>query len=357
MAASAASARRMPPLPTLKDILRMYKIGAKKSLSQNFIMDPRVLRKIARLPGKLEDKYAIEIGPGPGGITRAILAENVKELHVIEKDPRFLPSLKILQESVRPGQLKINIGDCLHYNVQKMFPKDIMRPWDSAETPPLCIIGNLPFNVATPYLIRTLKAMSEKSNAFYYGRSTLVLTFQHEVALRMVAPPNDRERCRLSVVCQNWAQVDYAFQLPGGAFVPAPQVDVGVVKLEPFREPYIDLPFAVVNKLVTAIFIGGKNKRLRTSLATVFREVVDDKQERLQMADKLVQNCGLHSDRTAVSLTMEEIKELCFAYDHLIHTNPYFSQTSEVLQDYEQLQDDGDDVCEEVNQPKYDVKF
>ncbi len=117
--------RRMPPLPTTKDLLRMYQIKAKKSLSQNFIMDPTILTKFARTAGNLQDAYAVEVGPGPGGITRAILEEGVKELHVIEKDPRFLPSLNMIKEVAGSDRLRINIGDCLTYNVQSKLPRSL----------------------------------------------------------------------------------------------------------------------------------------------------------------------------------------------------------------------------------------
>merc|ERR1711997_55779 len=109
--------RRMPPLPTTKDLLRLYRIKAKKSLSQNFIMDPSILQRFVKTAGNIDGKIAIEVGPGPGGITRAILDTNVKECHVIEKDPRFLPTLKLIKNAVGPERLHISISDCLHYNV------------------------------------------------------------------------------------------------------------------------------------------------------------------------------------------------------------------------------------------------
>ena len=136
----------MPPLPTTSDLLRLYGIKAKKKLSQNFILDPRILQRFVKIggkytkyipkkvsnksslnlwiiAGKIENEYAIEVGPGPGGITRAILDAQVKEVHVIEKDPRFIPTLKLIQESVGPERLFINIGDCLHFNASSKFYK------------------------------------------------------------------------------------------------------------------------------------------------------------------------------------------------------------------------------------------
>ena len=107
--------------------------------------------------------------------------------------------------------------------------------WDSPDRVPLTLYGNLPFNVATPFLIKNIKNMSEQSDIYSFGRVTAILCFQHEVALRMCAPPRTPERCRLSVICQNWADIHYKHMLPGGAFTPPPEVDVGIVRLNPLR--------------------------------------------------------------------------------------------------------------------------
>ena len=164
--------------------------------------------------GKIENEYAVEVGPGPGGITRAILDAKVKEVHVIEKDPRFIPALNLIRESVGSNRLHVNIGDCLHFNVSskyelpnfilsliavlKMFLCHITTcslnyftekfegkvpktEWNSPERPPLTLFGNLPFNVATPFIIRLLRNMSDKNDLFTFGRVPSILTFQHEV--------------------------------------------------------------------------------------------------------------------------------------------------------------------------------
>merc|ERR1712242_108663 len=166
------------------------------------------------------------------------------------------------------------MGDCLHYNISKRLEgKVIPTTWDSPLTPNLALFGNLPFNVATPFLIKLLKNMSEQSNIYAYGRTPSVLSFQHEVAMRMCAPPKTPERCRLSIVVQNWAEVHYAYNLPGGAFVPPPQVEVGVVKLTPLRQPYINLPYEVVDSVLHALFVGGKNKYIKTTLRTLFTQL------------------------------------------------------------------------------------
>ena len=314
MASKAGSlVRRLPPLPTLGDILRMYGIKAKKSLSQNFIMDPRILKKFADTAGELNNKYVIEVGPGPGGITRALLEAGAYQVHVIEKDARFLPSLHLLQEAAGEGKLHISIGDCLHYNPEGIFPSSVSKDWESPEPPNLVFVGNLPFNVATPLLIQLLASMPSRTNLYSYGRVPAVLTFQHEVAVRMAAPHGDPERSRLSVITQNYAEIDYVYNLPGGAFVPPPQVQVSIVRLTPLREPYISgLPFSFINKIVTAIFCG-KQKQIKNSIANnLFPYRI-----REEMSLKLLKMAGVHSDQRAIDLSMAEIGNICYAYKNI----------------------------------------
>lgn len=188
------AASRLPPMASLNDILRMYNIRAKKSLSQNFIMDPRILDKIARKAGPLEGKFVVEVGPGPGGITRAILGQGAARCAVIEKDPRFLPTLNQLREA-SGNRLDIYTGDVMHFNMEKLFPEELRRDWSQLEGPDIRVVANLPFNVSTPLIIKWIRAMSERSSIFSYGRVQLTLTFQHEVAYRMVAPPANKEHC------------------------------------------------------------------------------------------------------------------------------------------------------------------
>lgn len=306
--------KRLPPLPSVGDILRMYGIRAKKSLSQNFILDPRILDGIAK-KSCVNDKYVVEVGPGPGGITRSLLQAGAKEVYVIEKDPRFLPSLNLLKEAAarsvdgQQERLHINIGDCLTYNVEKMIPEEARVPWDSRDPANVVLVGNLPFNVATPFFLRLLASMDSHSNFYSFGRVPAILTFQHEVAHRMCAIPGDPQRCRLSAITQNYLSVDYLTTLPGGAFVPPPEVSVGLVKIVPHEVPYIhDLPFKVVNKVITGLFLS-KKQRVLTSLKRhlipeAFREEVIS-----VMADQVP------TDKAVIDLNMEEIAKICYAYD------------------------------------------
>lgn len=309
----ALAMRRLPPLPTLKDILRIYNIKAQKRLSQNFIMDPRLLDRIARTAGSLVGKHVIEVGPGPGGITRSILGQGAHRCTVIEKDPRFLPSLELLNEA-SGTRMDIVLGDVLTFNMAEMLPDTLRTDWD-APAPDIVVMGNLPFNVSTPLLIQWIQAMANRDNVFSYGRVPLTLTFQHEVAYRMIAPPADKERSRLSVLCQNWADVEYNFTIPSGAFVPAPDVNVGLVSLKPLTKPYIDLPFKMVEKVVTTIF-HGKQKYLYNTIKNLFPPKVAAK-----LTGQMLVLADVNPYEKAINLRMNHLDRLCHAYKFLCEEN------------------------------------
>lgn len=321
--------RRIPPLPTVSDILRMYNIKAKKHLSQNFIMDPRLLNRLAKKCGPLEGKYVVEVGPGPGGITRSVLGLGARKCVVIEKDPRFLESLKHLNDS-SGNRLEVHLGDVLTFNMENLFPAGLRKGWNE-NSPDIRLIGNLPFNVSTILIVKWLKAMSERSNIFSYGRVPLVLTFQHEVAHRLIAPPEDSERCRLSVICQNWCRVHYEFMIPGAAFVPVPKVEIGVVSFKPLIKPYIDLPFPLVNKVVTALF-RGKQRKVEKNVKTLFPKKLED-----QLGCQMLELANVDPDRRVVSLKMDELNRLCSAYKYLNEENPTIAHyTRHVTEDLEE---------------------
>lgn len=259
---SAARYIRLPPLPTIRDIVKLYKLRALKQLSQNFLMDERLTDKIVKSAGKITAHYVCEVGPGPGGITRSILKRNPKRLLLIEKDPRFLPTLELLQEaSCNHTDVQIEIDDILKYNFEEGFKNVRKCDWYEAP-PPIHLIGNLPFNVSTILIVRWIQSISEKNSAWKFGRVPMTLTFQKEVAERLVAMHTDKQRCRLSVICQMWCEPELKFIIPGKAFVPKPDVDVGVVTFKPLKYPLINLPFKMVEKVLRNIF----NMRQKYSL-------------------------------------------------------------------------------------------
>jgi len=308
------AARRLPPLPTVKDILRMYNINAQKKLSQNFIMDPRLLDKLAHAAGPLAGKVVVEVGPGPGGITRSILGQGARQCSVIEKDPRFLPALELLNEA-SGGRLDIHLGDVMHFNMEKLFPPSLATEWE-ADPPNLTIIGNLPFNVSTPLIIKWLHAMSMKQSVWVYGRVPLTLCFQQEVAQRMSAPPGDKERSRLSVMCQNYARVHQNFLIPGGAFLPKPDVNVGVVTLTPLTVPYIDHPYKTVEKVVTTV-LKGKQKNVKNTIANLFPKTL-----RKTLCKRVLSETCLRESMRPIDLDMSDWNRLCSSYVRIITENP-----------------------------------
>lgn len=308
----SAVSRRLPPLPTVKDILRIYNISATKKLSQNFILDPRQLDRIAGLAIP-RDKHVVEVGPGPGGITRSLLGQGARRCLVIEKDSRFLPALQLLNEA-SGGRLDIHIGDVMTFNMEKLFPDLVRSDWTGPH-PNIEIIGNLPFNVSTPLLIRWLEAISVRKSLWSYGRVPMTLTFQLEVAQRMSAPPGNPIRSRLSVVCQNWTRVNTKYSIPGGSFTPKPEVDVAVVTMHPLTEPYIQHPFPFVNKVVTNIF-HGKRKKLYNTLPRLFPKPMSF------LSEVIFEETGLNPMMRAIDLDMNDWSRLCNSYARILRVNP-----------------------------------
>ena len=305
--------RRLPPLPTVKDILRLYNISATKKLSQNFILDPRQLDRLAGL-ALPRDKYVVEVGPGPGGITRSLLGQGARRCLVIEKDPRFLPALQLLNEA-SGGRLDIHIGDVMTFNMEKLLPDLVDNSDWNGPHPNIEIIGNLPFNVSTPLLIRWLEAISDRRSFWSHGRVPMTLTFQLEVAQRMSAPPGNPIRSRLSVVCQNWTRVNHKYTLPGGSFTPKPEVDVAVVTMHPLTEPYIQHPFPFVNKVVTNIF-QGKRKKLYNTLPKLFPKPMSF------LSEVIIEETGLNPMMRAIDLDMNDWSRLCNSYARILRVNP-----------------------------------
>lgn len=307
---------RLPPLPTIRDLIKMYKLRALKQLSQNFILDERITDKIVRAAGKIEGNYVLEIGPGPGNITRSIIKRCPRHLVVVEKDRRFIPSLELLQEATS-NHMRMDIvrDDILKYRVDSAFPDCPVHAWEDVRAP-VNLIGNLPFAISTRLLINWLKDVSERKGAWAYGRSSMTLTFQKEVSDRICAPIMAECRCRLSVMSQIWTRPLMKFLIPGAAFVPKPDVDVGVVTLIPLQRPLTNLPFDLVEKVVRHIF-SMRQKYVRRGVATLFPE-----DTRVELTQEVFAAADVDQLARSFELSVEECLRIAQAYQDICNRVP-----------------------------------
>ena len=244
----------MEKLPPLKDVISKHKLSAKKSLGQNFLLDLNLTSKIARYAGNLEQSDVLEIGPGPGGLTRSLLNEGARKVVAIEKDTRCIAALKEVQTQFA-GKLKIVQGDALSTEVRQYL------------THPVQIIANLPYNIGTELLVRWLNSTTWPS--FW---QSMTLMFQKEVANRIVASPGSKAYGRLSVMAQWRCNTKIAFNIPATAFTPPPKVESSIVHFEALKKPRFP---AEVNKLefVVSKAFNQRRKMLRGALKGHFKNV------------------------------------------------------------------------------------
>jgi len=307
---------RLPPLPSVRDLVKLYRLRAIKQLSQNFLMDERITDKIVRAAGNIKGHHVCEVGPGPGSITRSIVKQQPRSLVVVEKDPRFIPSLEILQEACSTyTDMKIEVGDILTYNLEAGFQEVSKTDWTEG-IPPIHLIGNLPFSVSTYLIIKWLEFVSQKTSAWTYGRTSMTLTFQKEVGERMIAAPNDSQRCRLSLMCQFWCDVQYKFTIPGKAFVPKPDVDVAVMTLVPLKNPLIDASFHMVEKVVRTVF-NMRQKYCKRGVERLFPECISE-----ELTRKLFILSEIHPTTRPFQLSNEDFVRICYAYKLLCDEYP-----------------------------------
>lgn len=233
-------------LPSLAETVKAHNLGANKKLGQHFLLDMNLTDKIARLADPLAGHSVAEIGPGPGGLTRALLLRGAEKVVAIEMDERFIPALAEIGD-LSEGRLEIAQGDALRYNIAANLPA------------PRKIVANLPYNVGTKMLINWVTA----SPIFW---SQLVLMFQLEVAQRVVAQPGENHYGRLAVLCQSVADCRMAFEVPARAFTPPPRVDSAVIVLDPLDTPFEDLK--TLGQVTQSAF-GQRRKMLRRSLRSL----------------------------------------------------------------------------------------
>lgn len=241
-------------LPPLREVLQTHDLVAKKSLGQNFLLDLNLTAKIARSAGDLTGADVLEVGPGPGGLTRGLLAEGARKVLAIEKDSRCLPALAEIAAAY-PGRLEVINGDALQIDPLAHL------------TPPIKVAANLPYNVGTELLVRWL---TPKDWPPFW--ESLTLMFQREVAERIVAKPGSKHYGRLAILAQWRAEAKIVMSLPPEAFTPAPKVHSAVVHLRALPEPRFPANAATLSRVVAAGF-NQRRKMLRASLKGVAPDI------------------------------------------------------------------------------------
>lgn len=233
-------------LPRPQDLIRRYGLGARRALGQHFLLDPGIAARIAIAAGPLEGRTTVEIGPGPGGLTRALLEAGADRVVAVERDARCVEALTELV-AASGGRLDVLAADALEVDVAALGPA------------PVKLVANLPYNIATPLLVGWLRGSA--------GIESMTLMFQKEVADRLLAPPGSKARGRLSVLVQWRASVHRCFDLPPGAFTPPPKVASSVVTLTP--RPFPGSVAIADLEGVTARAFGGRRKMLRRTLGNL----------------------------------------------------------------------------------------
>ena len=232
---------------TVAAALKRHGLRADKAFGQHFLLDPSVLSRIAQIAGPLESRPILEVGPGPGGLTRALLEAGAGPVVAVERDARFAPVLAEIADAY-PGRLHVHMADAL-----KVEPAALLGA--AGAHGPAAIVANLPYNVATPLLVGWLKAGA--------WRGPMTLMFQKEVAQRIAARPGEPAYGRLAVLAQSRCTAQIALTLPAGAFTPPPKVASAVVRLDDRPDPFDDLPAL---ETVTAAAFGQRRKMLRSAL-------------------------------------------------------------------------------------------
>ncbi len=268
-------------LPPLRDVIARHGLGADKSLGQHFLLDLNLCARIVRAAGDVTQGTCLEIGPGPGGLTRALLEAGAHVI-AVEKDARCIPLLSELAAAA-PGRLQIIHGDALKIDLATLG------------SGPRRIVANLPYNVATELLFKWL----ETPTAF----ESMTLMFQREVALRIAAEPGSKTYGRVSIMSQWLCEVAIAFDVNPRAFTPPPQVDSTVISLTPRKEPLAPANAATLERVTAAAF-GQRRKMLRQSLKSLGGDPI-----------ALCAACGVDPTARAETLSVEKFCALARAVD------------------------------------------
>ena len=262
-------------LPPLRDVIATHALNAKKSLGQNFLLDLNLTAKIARLAGDLEGHDVLEVGPGPGGLTRGLLASGARRVVALEKDRRCIPALAEISDAY-PGQLDVVNADALDFDISSHL------------TVPIRIVANLPYNIGTELLIRWLTP--KEWPPFW---STLTLMFQKEVAERIIATPNSKAYGRLAILAQWKTNPSIVMELPPEAFTPPPKVHSAVVHFDALAEPRFPAPAGLLSSTVAMAF-NQRRKMLRSSLKSASPDI-----------ENVLRDAGLEPTARAEEISLE----------------------------------------------------
>lgn len=268
---------RIDTLPPLREVLAAHGLEPRKALGQNFLLDLNLTARIARQAQPLANATIVEIGPGPGGLTRALLSEGAARVVAIEKDERCLPALQAIADAY-PGRLTIVLGDALKVDLPALAGG------------PFKVVANLPYNVGTQILLDFVT-----TDAWPPLWTSLTLMFQREVAQRIVARQDDDHYGRLGVLCGWRTHAEILFDVSPQAFTPPPKVTSSIVQLTPRAEP---LPVELARlETITALAFGQRRKMLRQSLKSAGGEA-------------LLEKAGIDPRRRAETLSVEEFVRL-----------------------------------------------
>lgn len=280
-------------LPPLTSVIARHGLSTRKALGQHFLLDEAITRRIVHYADGVENHHIIEIGPGPGGLTRALLAAGAGRITAIEMDERCLAILQELK-AASGGRLEVMHADALGVDLIAATPG------------PRKIVANLPYNAGTQMLIQWLEAIHAHGPSAF---ASMTLMFQKEVAERIAAAPGGKEYGRLSVFAQWLCEVRLDMELPAAAFTPPPKVDSMVVTLTPRKKPLVDVPKDALEKVLAAAF-GQRRKMLRGSLKSLGVDT-----------EKWLLQAGIEGNLRAERLSVEEFCRLAQELVQLRHVS------------------------------------
>ena len=273
-------------LPHLREVIAKHELGAKRSLGQHYLLDSNLTRRIVREVGDTKNKILFEVGPGPGGLTRALLETDAKQVFAIERDSRCIAALSDLTKCYS-NRLTVIEADALNFKVKEI-----------AKNTKITIVANLPYNISIPLLLGWLRQIN------LIGSMTLM--FQKEVAERLIAKPGSKNYGRISVICQWLCYVEKKLSIPPTAFVPPPKVNSALVNFIPRSLPISTISFEIMEKVTAAAF-GQRRKMLKSSLGSLFSDPL-----------KILKFLNINPAARAETL---KVNEFCRISEHCIDLN------------------------------------